>query len=83
MAFCEEEIKRIGFILCQSERIEGDRTGFSSVDATQIDDKLPIDKDPDVVITRELKDLSASISEGRMQLECEVVVVAETLFAEQ
>ncbi len=66
MALGKEEIEWIGLAGLEAKRIKIYRTIICRVNATKVDDELPVDKDPNVVIAPEFKHFPAVVDKFRV-----------------
>ena len=75
MPFGEEEVESVRAVWRQTERVKIDGARGSAMNSAEVDDQTVVDEHPDIVVARELKDFAAAVSEIRVQLEREVIVV--------
>ncbi len=66
MAFGKEEIEWIGLADLEAKRIKIYRTRNCRVNAAKVDGELPVDENPDIVITRKSKDFPAVVDKSRV-----------------
>jgi hypothetical protein len=74
-SFRMEEVEVHNVIVRQTERRDGNLTILHTMDATEIDDELVVDEDPDVIITNELKGCIVVDDEGRRDSRGEQIVL--------
>jgi hypothetical protein len=78
-SLCMEEIKLVGRPFCQAEGIEIYTFRLRRMQTAEVNDQLPVDVYPHIIVPSKAEDLSRYVGEQPMNLGCEAEIVVNAV----